>query len=114
MTAKKDRLDVIRIGVVGCGYWGPNLIRNFSKLDGCQVIAVADRDPSKLKAVSRLYPRIETMTSADDLLARKAIDAVVITTPISTHYDLACRALRHGKHVFVEKPMTATTAEGKN
>lgn len=113
MTKKKDSVSVIRIGVIGCGYWGPNLIRNFSKLEECQVVAVADHEPSKLKAVSRLYPRVETMTSAEDLLSRKAIDAVVLTTPISTHYDLACRALRRGKHVFVEKPMTATVAEAE-
>ncbi|MEK6618011.1 MAG: Gfo/Idh/MocA family oxidoreductase [Nitrospirota bacterium] len=113
MPSKTGSASVVRVGVIGCGYWGPNLIRNFSKLQDCQVVAVADREPTKLETVSRLYPRVETMTSGEALLSRKGIDAVVITTPISTHYGLAREALRRGKHVFVEKPMTATVAESE-
>ena len=111
MRSQPGTSSVIRIGIIGCGYWGPNLVRNFSKLRECKVAAVADLEPAKLETIARLYPAVETTTSAQDLLAHTGIDAIVVTTPISTHYKLASEALQKGKHVFVEKPMTATVAE---
>jgi predicted dehydrogenase len=113
MSIQSRKTSAIRIGIVGCGYWGPNLVRNFSKLWDCRVAGIADREPAKLEAIARLYPTIETTTSAQELLSRPDLDAVVITTPISTHYELASQALQQGKHVFVEKPMTATVAEAQ-
>jgi predicted dehydrogenase len=102
---------MVRVGVMGCGYWGPKLLRNFMKARGCQVAAVADVDPAKLEAVQSLYPTLVTTTSAQDLLGSRDIDAVIIATPIVTHYELAKEALSRGKHVLIEKPMTATVAQ---
>ena len=100
----------IRIGLVGYGYWGPNLLRNFTKQSDCDVVAVADRDERRLNGAARALPGVNTLRSADDLIADKGIDAVVISTPISTHFELARRALSQGKHVLVEKPLAATVS----
>lgn len=101
----------IRIGLIGYGYWGPNLLRNFMKNPDCEVVAVADRDEHRLGGAARVLPGLRTFRSAEDLLSDKGIDAVVISTPISTHCDLAGRALAAGKHVLVEKPMASTVAD---
>jgi predicted dehydrogenase len=99
---------MIRIGVVGYGYWGPNLVRNFAETPGCEVGAVADLDSNKLATVKRRFPTVTTTTNFNDLLADTSIDAVAIATPVNTHYELAMAALKAGKHVWVEKPMTET------
>jgi predicted dehydrogenase len=101
---------VIRIGVVGYGYWGPNIVRNFSEVPGCQIVAVSDMRPERLAAVRARYPAIRAFADANELIADRRVDAVVIVTPVSTHFDLAMQALRSGKHVMVEKPL-ASTAE---
>ncbi|HLA23939.1 MAG TPA: Gfo/Idh/MocA family oxidoreductase [bacterium] len=103
---------MIRIGVIGVGYWGPNLIRNLYKVEECSPVAVADVDPQRLAVMERLYPGLRTVAQAEEVLHAPDVDAVVIATPISTHFALAREALRSGKHVLVEKPMTATVAEG--
>ena len=103
---------MIRIGVIGVGYWGPNLIRNLYKVEECSPVAVADVDPQRLAVMERLYPGLRTVARAEEVLHAPDVDAVVIATPISTHFALAREALRSGKHVLVEKPMTATVAEG--
>ena len=103
---------MIRIGVIGVGYWGPNLIRNLYKVEECSPVAVADVDPQRLAVMERLYPGLRTVAQAEEVLHAPDVDAVVIATPISTHFVLAREALRSGKHVLVEKPMTATVAEG--
>ena len=103
---------MIRIGVIGVGYWGPNLIRNLYKVEECTPVAVADVDPQRLAVMERLYPGLRTVAWAEEVLHAPDVDAVVIATPISTHFALAREALRSGKHVLVEKPMTATVAEG--
>lgn len=103
---------MIRIGVIGCGYWGPNLIRNFSHLKGSQVLMCSDLSEERLNHMRSLYPQIETTTDYKRVLARKEIDAVVVATPPETHMKLAVEALRAGKHVFVEKPLALSTAEG--
>lgn len=113
MAKRQGSSSEIRLGLIGYGYWGPNLFRNFGKFQECRVVAMADRDHKKLDAVSRLYPRVRMTTSAEDLLCDQGIDAVVISTPISTHFELASQALQNGKHVFVEKPMTATVVEAE-
>lgn len=99
---------MIRIGVVGYGYWGPNLVRNFAETPGAEVAAVADLDTNKLATVKRRFPVVHTTTNFNDLLSDPSIDAVAIATPVSTHYELAMAALKAGKHVWVEKPMTET------
>jgi predicted dehydrogenase len=101
----------VRIGVLGCGYWAPNLIRNFQKLPECQVVAAADPDSTRVEALRRIYPYIQTTTDSDAVLNRGDVDACVVVTPISTHYPLAKAALEGGKHVLVEKPLAETSAQ---
>jgi predicted dehydrogenase len=102
---------MIRVGIVGYGYWGPNLVRNFSEAPNTTVTAVSDMRPDRLALVERRYPGVQTTTSTEDLLANPAVDAVAISTPVSTHFELGMQALRAGKHVLLEKPMTTTSEE---
>ncbi|MCU1259812.1 MAG: oxidoreductase domain protein [Bryobacterales bacterium] len=102
---------MVRLGVIGYGYWGPNLVRNFSEAPGAQVTMVSDMRPDRLMLALRRYPSLKTTSDYRELLRDPDIDAVVIATPVSTHYDLAMKALQAGKHVLVEKPMTATTEQ---
>jgi len=97
---------VIGIGVIGYGYWGPNLVRNFYETPDCEVVAVSDLREKQLARVRSRYPTIGTTTDYRDLLNNPRIDAVVVATPVHTHFDLAMQALRAGKNVLVEKPMT--------
>lgn len=98
---------MVRVGVIGYGYWGPNLVRNFAEGSDTQVVAVADMKSDRLQLAARRYPGIETVSDYRDLLNNPRIDAVAISTPVSTHFPLAMEALQAGKHVLVEKPMTA-------
>ena len=100
-----------RVGVVGAGYWGPNLIRNLTELPGSPLAAVADANPARLDAIRARYPAVTLHESGTALFADPGVDAVVIATPAETHYALACEALDHGKHVFVEKPLATTGAD---
>lgn len=100
----------LRIGVVGCGYWGPKLLRNFNSLESTKVEYACDLKPELLGEIKRSYPGIQTTTEYRDLL-RSDIDAVVVATPVSTHYRLASEALAMGKHVLVEKPMASSSLE---
>ncbi|MEK0418031.1 MAG: hypothetical protein RI949_2037 [Pseudomonadota bacterium] len=97
---------MIQVGVVGYGYWGPNLVRNFMETPGAQVKAVADLDSQKLALVNRRYPSVKTTNRIEDLLHDPWIDAIAIATPVSTHFDLGMQALKAGKHLWLEKPMT--------
>jgi predicted dehydrogenase len=96
----------IRIAVIGYGYWGPNLVRNFVNSGSARVVGVSDLDLAKLAASKRLHSEIDTTSDPRDLLLDPSIDAVAIATPVHTHYDLALSALKAGKHVLVEKPLT--------
>ena len=102
---------MIIIGVIGYGYWGPNLVRNFAEALGSQVAAVCDLRPERLALARRRYPAIEATTDYRDLLADARIDAIAIATPVSTHFELAMRALQAGKHVLVEKPLAGTSEQ---
>ena len=104
---------MIRVAVIGCGYWGPNLIRNFSEIDRFHLAACCDLDGTRLQAVARRYPHVDVTTDARTVFDRRDIDAVAIATPVSTHYLLAKDALLAGKHVLLEKPMTRTAAEAE-
>jgi predicted dehydrogenase len=104
---------MINVGLIGCGYWGPNLIRNFTKAKGCNLAAIADRRTDRLDSVRHLNPAMTATTNAQELLDSDSIDAIVIATPISTHFALAKMALQRGKHVFIEKPITRTSAEAR-
>jgi predicted dehydrogenase len=101
----------VRTAVVGLGYWGPNLVRNLNELWDAELLSVCDARPDALQAISRRYPAVRPTTSYDDLLEDPLIEAVIVATPVATHHDLAAAALRAGKHVFVEKPLAASTGE---
>jgi predicted dehydrogenase len=103
---------MIRVGVIGYGYWGPNLVRNFAEEPGSRVVAVSDLRLERLAPVQARYPTVKTTTDHRDLFADPTIDAIVIATPVSTHFDLTMQALQAGKHVLVEKPLTATSEQG--
>ncbi|HEY6097662.1 MAG TPA: Gfo/Idh/MocA family oxidoreductase, partial [Candidatus Deferrimicrobium sp.] len=102
----------LQIAVVGCGYWGPNLIRNFSALPQCLVRYVCDKDEKRLAHMKQLYPQVETTKEFEKIVGDKDVDAVVVATPVHLHYELAKKALEAGKHAFVEKPMTQTSEQG--
>jgi predicted dehydrogenase len=104
---------MIRIGVIGYGYWGPNLVRNFAELKGAELAAVADLDPKKLELVNKRFPAVKTTTDFQEMLRDPAIDAIAIATPVSTHFELAMAALKSGKHVWLEKPMTETSLQAR-
>jgi predicted dehydrogenase len=101
----------IRVGVVGCGYWGPNLVRNLRQSPDCQLKIVCDASEQRLGHMRRLYPEVACTRSYDDLLNDAELDAVVIATPVRFHYEMAKAALNAGKHAFIEKPMARTAAE---
>ena len=105
---------MINIGIVGYGYWGPNLVRNFAETPGARVAAVSDLDTGKLALVERRFPSVRTTTDFRDLLSDPDIDAIAIATPVHTHYALALAALRAGKHVWLEKPMTETSEQARH
>jgi predicted dehydrogenase len=105
-------MDRIRVGVVGYGYWGPNLIRNFTTCPQTEVAAVCDASPARRAAVGRAYPGLATVPSVDELL-ELPIDAVAVATPVSTHFPIAMRCLEAGKDVLVEKPLAGTVREAQ-
>lgn len=102
---------MIRVGIVGLGYWGPNLVRCFSELEGSRVTVVCDRDASRLAALQRRFPDLKSTTSVEDVWRSDEVDAVVIATPTSTHHGLASEAIKRGFHTFVEKPLARNVAE---
>lgn len=102
---------MIRVGIVGLGNWGPNLVRCFSELDNCKVTAVCDQSPAQLLRVSDRFPGVQPIENFATLLDRDLVDAVVIATPTSTHFRLARLALKHDLHVLVEKPLARTSDE---
>jgi predicted dehydrogenase len=102
---------VLNIGVVGCGYWGPNLIRNFFSLPQSRVKRVCDIEKSRLAHINKLYPSIYTTTEFEDLVNDREIDAVVVATPVHLHYKFGKMSLLAGKHTFIEKPMATSSAE---
>ncbi len=105
--------DPIGVGVIGCGYWGPNIIRNFHQVNEAELLRVVDLDEKKLARIQELYPSVETSKSYEDILKDDRIGAVAIVTPVDSHAKLAIAAFEAGKHVFVEKPMAASVAESK-
>jgi predicted dehydrogenase len=106
----RDVDKVLKIGVIGSGYWGPKLARNFNDLPGASLEMVCDLRQERLAEIKQLYPDIKTTSNYEDLLSGN-LDAVVVATPVNTHYPLAKEALLAGKHVFVEKPITSNAAQ---
>lgn len=95
--------------MIGYGYWGPNLVRNFARMPGCRLVGVSDLDASKLAACAQLHPEIRTTTEFRELIESPTVDAVAIATPTRTHFELAMAALKAGKHVMVEKPLAQSS-----
>ena len=104
---------MIRVGVIGYGYWGPNIVRNLHSLDSARVEAVCDKSAAALARVRKAYPGVDTCSDANEILRSPKIDAVAVITPVWTHYALAKEALENGKHVFVEKPFTSNAEQAE-
>jgi predicted dehydrogenase len=102
---------LVRVGIIGYGYWGPNIVRNFWEATGSQVVAVSDRRAQRLAQMQARYPSIAVTADCNEVFADPSIDAVAIVTPVSTHFDLAIEALRAGKHVLVAKPLAASSEQ---
>ena len=104
---------MINVGVIGYGYWGPNIVRNLHSLESTRVETVCDKSSAALNRVRKAYPGMATSTDPNDILTSPNIDAVAVITPVWTHYELAKSALRNGKHVFVEKPFTSSAQQAE-
>ncbi len=103
----------MNFGVIGYGYWGPNIVRNLAMLDGSKVMKIADLSPAARQRAQKAYPGIEVTADPNDVILSTEIDVVAIVSPVWTHFDLAKAALENGKHVFVEKPFTSNSAQGE-
>jgi len=104
---------MIQIGVIGHGYWGPNIVRNLHALDSARVVAVCDVNPEAQRRAKHAYPDVQITSDADEILRSSAIDAVAIVTPVWTHFELAKASLENGKHVFLEKPLTSNATQAE-
>ena len=103
----------MRVGVVGLGYWGPNLARNFATIPGCELTWLCDASPDARARLERSFPAARSTGALDDLLSDGQLDAVVLATPVPTHAELAVAAAEAGKHCFVEKPLATTAADAE-
>jgi predicted dehydrogenase len=103
----------VKFGVIGYGYWGPNVVRNLVSLDGSQVVSIAEMSPAARLRAQKAYPGIRVTADASEVISSPDIDAIAVVTPVWTHYDLTKAALENGKHVFVEKPFTSTAEQGE-
>ena len=106
-------IDFINVAVVGAGYWGKNLIRNFATAKRCNLKYVCDLDEKLLAIQKKSYPFIQTSTNLQEVLNDSSVDAVVVATDVPTHFGIAQKSLEAGKHTYVEKPMTSKTDQGK-
>jgi predicted dehydrogenase len=104
---------MIQVGIIGYGYWGPQIARNFHGADDCRISVICDKNPAVHQRIHRAYPDIRTTCDVSDVLSSPAIDAVAVITPVWTHFELAKAALENGKHVFVEKPFTSTSSQAE-
>jgi len=113
LAPQEEPAVAVRVAVIGAGYWGPNLIRNFHEHERSRVVTVCDLRPDRLRPLAKRFPGVKLTTKYREVLQDPTIDAVVIATPITTHYTIASQALRAGKHVLVEKPLVSTSREGE-
>lgn len=104
---------MFRIGLIGYGYWGPRVARNFHDLDDCELAVICDKRPDVLRRAKQAFPDVQVTSDVSEAVASPTIDAVAVVTPVWTHFELAKAALEHGKHVFVEKPFTSTVAQAE-
>lgn len=104
---------MIRFGIIGYGYWGPNIVRNLHGIDSTKVVAICDQNETALRRAKQSFPGVRLTTDASELMSATDIDAIAVITPVWTHFELAKSALMNGKHVFVEKPFTSTSAQAE-
>ena len=110
---RREAKTLINIGVIGYGYWGPNLVRNFNELARANVSAVADVDPKKLEILTHRFPAIKATTNFQDLLHDSSISAIAVATPVHTHFELGMAVLKAGKHLWLEKPMAESSLQAR-
>ena len=101
----------INVAVIGCGYWGPNLIRNFNQIADCNMKVCCDLCDEKLTRMRNLFPTIETTKCLEEILENPLIDAVVVATPVYTHLEIGKKCLEHNKHIMIEKPLASSEEE---
>jgi predicted dehydrogenase len=106
-------VSIVNFGVIGYGYWGPNIVRNLMNLEGSQVLAIAEINAAARTRAQKAYPGIKIVSDASEVISSTEIDAIAVVSPVWTHYELTKTALEHGKHVFVEKPFTSNTAQAE-
>jgi predicted dehydrogenase len=104
---------MLKFGVIGYGYWGPNIVRNLKSLEGCQVVGICDRSPAARKRSQATHPGVPVYSDAKELIGSPDVDAIAVITPVWTHYELAKAALENGKHIFVEKPFSSSVAQAE-
>src|SRR3974377_2114954 len=104
---------MLKLGVIGYGYWGPNIVRNLRSLEGCQVLGICDQSPAARKRIQSAHFGIPVYSDAKELIGLPDMDAVAVITPVWTHYELTKAALESGKHVFVEKPFTSNVQQAE-
>jgi predicted dehydrogenase len=104
---------MLKFGVIGYGYWGPNIVRNLRALEGCQVVGICDQTPAARKRIQAANPGVPVYSDANELIKSPDVDAIAVVTPVWTHYELTRAALESGKHVFVEKPFTSTAPQAE-
>ena len=105
---------MINVGLIGFGYWGPNLARNFNANPDLELAAICDFSADRLKTAGRFYPQATLYDTAEDFFKNTDLDAIAVSTPVATHYGLAKSALDSGRHVWLEKPMTGTVAQAED
>jgi len=105
---------MLNIAVVGCGYWGPNLVRNFASISECKVKLVCDTSVDRLNYIKRLNPKVETTCKFDDVVKNSGLDAIAIATPTCLHFEMGMKCLQAGKHILIEKPMAGSVKECKD
>jgi len=112
-TEQKQGSHIVKFGVIGYGYWGPNVVRNLNQLEEAAVLSVCDKSPAARRRLQKSYPNVKITTDANELISSPEIDAVAVVTPVWTHFELAKAALENGKHIFVEKPFTSNVAQAE-
>jgi predicted dehydrogenase len=110
---QKQGSHVVKFGVIGYGYWGPNVVRNLNQLEEADVVTVCDKSPAARRRIQKAYPHVKITNNSNELIGSPEIDAVAVVTPVWTHYELAKAALENGKHIFVEKPFTSNVAQAE-
>ena len=103
----------MNFGVIGYGYWGPNVVRNLASLEDSHVVAIADVNPASRSRAQKAYPAVHVTSNAAEVISSTKIDAIAIVSPARTHYEFAKAALQNGKHIFVEKPFTSNCAQAE-